>query len=620
MIFPIPVPAAIVAPAPPPPPGVVQAYRNPILRDVADPFVLQWKGVYYLYRTANGRGELDVQTSRDLVHWTPGPIVWKPGSGDAARSRLVWAPEVFYENGVFRLYFSAAGPDGAPRIWSATATSPLGPFQTDPTPLSKPWSIDVSTFTDDDGTRYLFRSQQLADADGKLTGRARVEGKKADAGDDAWTPLVGPDNGWLEAPTVFKTAPDRYTLLYSGGGAHLPSYFVGYATASRPLGPWTKRGIVVPHTASVPGPGHQCLVLGPDNVTPYLLYHRKRIAAEGWERDGMLDRLAILPDGTLESRAPSTNPQPVPPGPAFTLARRTDLTSTGGGTWQVSGDVVRQSEPRGKASSRVTAYSIPANAVVALTIERTAGTGKVGVSLVEPKGSGRIGFSAPLEHAQPILLTRRGSSIEFRSNGRTFFQSPRVSPVSATGPLLLELSTEDAAATFSAVAVTPYATPRPLPAADPNPPGWRKTETGHIEQRGLGPGIAAYPVPTVPTNPITVRVQGWALGISSPYPKYGIRLRSGNDRIEAFIDPITNVLATHGVVGGKEIAWQNSPLPLGFEFTDEHAITARWSGDRFTFTVDNLATTAQTRTIKLATAPRLELVTEDARAAYRLPK
>src|SRR5438093_24755 len=121
-------------------------YQNPILADVADPFVLKHRGEYYLYRT-EVRGGLDVFTSRDLVHWHPGPMVWRPDTPGGPNSQRLWAPEAYYENGRFYLYFAAGGPDGEQRLWQAVSDSPLGPFHTDPvSPLTDPWRIDVTLF------------------------------------------------------------------------------------------------------------------------------------------------------------------------------------------------------------------------------------------------------------------------------------------------------------------------------------------------------------------------------------------------------------------------------------------------------------------------------------------
>ena len=71
---------------------------------MADPFVLKFRGEYYLYRTAVS-DHLDVLTSRDLVHWRQGPAIWRP---DRPENRInLWAPEVTCANGTFYLYFAA---------------------------------------------------------------------------------------------------------------------------------------------------------------------------------------------------------------------------------------------------------------------------------------------------------------------------------------------------------------------------------------------------------------------------------------------------------------------------------------------------------------------------------
>src|SRR5207248_5800622 len=79
-------------------------YQNPLYRDVADPFILKFRGEYYLYRTAVS-DHLDVLISRDLVHWKQGPEIWRPDRRENHDN--VWAPEVTYDNGRFLLYFAA---------------------------------------------------------------------------------------------------------------------------------------------------------------------------------------------------------------------------------------------------------------------------------------------------------------------------------------------------------------------------------------------------------------------------------------------------------------------------------------------------------------------------------
>jgi GH43 family beta-xylosidase len=614
-------PAAAPAPkrpkvAPPRP----ATYRNPILRNVADPFVLKHRGEYYLYRTNTGPG-LDVFTSRDLVHWKAGPVVWRPSPENRDD---IWAPEVYYENGKFYLYFSA-GRSGNPRLWVAEADSPLGPFTTDARgPLTEPWRIDASVFRDDDGARYLYCAHRLGPG-------ARVEARRiADAwerADSGWQPMVeasAPWEGiWVEGPTVLKRGR-TYFLLYSGPDAESPRYQVGYATAASPLGPWKKRGLLIPTRNAIPGTGHQGVVMAPDNLTPYLVYHRKRLSERGWDRDLMLDRLQVG-EGTLSTRAPTLDPQAMPPRPAFqehfdsrhSLARWLPRA----GSWDLD---LQEKElvygGTGTAGRIELVGQRLGDGVVEVNLRRLAGEGSAGLELVTAAGSlpvllslrsGTPGLDPDVYHQ--LLVTRRGASVQVRIDGRPLGQSLRMPAGQAT----LVLVTHGASAGFDGVAVTPYTEPRPL-----GPPdaarrlGWHRVGDT-IEQRLLGGDLQLFPVSGALTGSAVarVRVRGWALGKSSDYPKYGVRVQDAQGGyLDAYIDPASGVLATHGMVRGREIPWLNSALPLGFDYTDWHELSVTRRGDRWTLRVDGGS--AQQRTAPLGPV-RVSLVTEDARVAYR---
>src|SRR5205814_1786871 len=148
--------------------------------------------------------------------------------------------------------------------------------------------------------------------------------------------------------------------------------------------------------------------------------------------------------------------------------------------------------------------------------------------------------------------------------------------------------------------------------------GWHRLGD-QIEQRLLGARPQLYPLEKPLPDPgrVTVRVRGWALGATSAYPKYGLQVRAANgaDQVEAYIDPATSVLATHGRVGGRELPWQNSPLPLRFDYTDWHELSLSRHGDRWRFAVDGGS--VQERSAALRPPLRPALVTEDARAVFR---
>jgi GH43 family beta-xylosidase len=106
----------------------------------------------------------------------------------------------------------------------------------------------------------------------------------------------------------------RYYCLYSGGAWHSENYGIGFATATDPLGAWTddmaKHGPTVlkgapPH---VIGPGHNSVVLGPDDRTQFCIYH-------AWDEGRTARRMCIDPLIWTESGpkcdGPSTQPRTI---------------------------------------------------------------------------------------------------------------------------------------------------------------------------------------------------------------------------------------------------------------------------------------------------------------------
>src|SRR5205085_2788553 len=104
---------------------------------------------------------------------------------------------------------------------------------------------------------------------------------------------------------------DRYYCLYSGGAWHTENYGVGFAVADDPIGPWTddmaNHGpTVLKGTAQILGPGHNSVVLGPDDRTQICVYH-------AWDpgrtaRRMFIDPLVWAPTGP-RCDGPSTSPR-----------------------------------------------------------------------------------------------------------------------------------------------------------------------------------------------------------------------------------------------------------------------------------------------------------------------
>ncbi|NHC14960.1 glycoside hydrolase family 43 protein [Motilibacter deserti] len=331
-------------------------YLNPVLDagpevDHGDPFVLEFLGEYFLYYS--GPTSIAVWRSSDLVTWEPaGTALTGAPAGHWAEVEL-WAPEVVYRDGEFVMYVAAtrrggpartsgkaAGADGGDdeqrRQGVARSRSPLGPFVWDDTPLVDEWSIDAHPFLDDDGSEWLFynvRNEETRHADGTLGCGNVVDRVLADgrlAGEpvpvaypsEPWE--AHPEGGqyWNEAPFTMKRH-GRYYQMYSGGFFGGDGYSLGVTVADSVTGPWTKasRHPIFTSGAHVSGPGHHCVTVAPDGVTPYAVYHG--YVGDGYGRKVHADPLFWAGDGpqlglgSTRPTSPSGLPQALPPKPVY---------------------------------------------------------------------------------------------------------------------------------------------------------------------------------------------------------------------------------------------------------------------------------------------------------------
>ncbi|MCU1676912.1 MAG: hypothetical protein JWM93_1670 [Frankiales bacterium] len=289
----------------------------------ADPDILLVDGVYYAYATNSGGQNVQLQTSTDLVHWTPQPDVaptlgawvgdcsFDPGG---ATDRCIWAPEVTAVDGGYVLYYTARD-SLAPRqcIGVSFSTSPYGPFLpvgTDPlvcpdgargtTDLGG--AIDASTY-EENGQLYL-----LWKADGNCCAGMRaiifIQPLSADG-----RTLTGPpvelltttlpyEGRVVEAPQLLKH-DGTYYLFFSANDFYGGAYRTSYATSTSLLGPYTPSDTELMTTdlfhGDVIGPGGQNIITNPDGSMsivfhgwdPTYSYRAMYVSDLLWTADGV---------------------------------------------------------------------------------------------------------------------------------------------------------------------------------------------------------------------------------------------------------------------------------------------------------------------------------------------
>jgi beta-xylosidase len=318
--------------------GVAAAthFTNPVIsdgagRDHGDPFVLRHLDRYYLFHTTDdGDSGISVHESADMVHWTFRGFALEPGpTGHWAETDL-WAPEVLHRGGTFFMYVAGTrmGPDGEGieserRQGLARSASPLGPYVLDPEPLvTDVWSIDGHPFEDEDGCLWLFYNVRTGATrfprqagqrhGGRPAARARPPRGRPGARRVPERGLGGarrPEAYWNEGSWVLKRR-GQYHHLYSGGHYLDASYAIGLTSASTPAGPGTRTATTPSCAAGTasPGPGHHSVILGPDGVTAYAVYHAYDGALPG--RKVHLDPSRGAATGRSSARDPSRAARP----------------------------------------------------------------------------------------------------------------------------------------------------------------------------------------------------------------------------------------------------------------------------------------------------------------------
>ncbi|MCB5253411.1 MAG: glycoside hydrolase family 43 protein [Candidatus Cloacimonetes bacterium] len=215
---------------------VVREVETPMF--FGDPFIMLHEDVYYAYGT-NADDGIEVYTSDDLKEWKKVPEL-ALHKNNSYGEKWFWAPEVYYVNGKFYMYYYAEE-----HICVAVADSPFGPFKQS---VQKPMiegekTIDNSLFIDDDGKPYLFFDRFN---DGLNIWVAELEDDLITIKTETLHPCIHVSQEWEEVwPRVNEGAfvvkhNGIYFMTYSANSYESPFYGIGCATATDILGEWTK--------------------------------------------------------------------------------------------------------------------------------------------------------------------------------------------------------------------------------------------------------------------------------------------------------------------------------------------------------------------------------------------
>ncbi len=201
---------------------------------VHDPVVAKQDGIYYLFNT--GRG-ISVYSSSDLENWKKEEPVFsdKPEWTDSVVSDFknhIWAPDIFYKNGTYYLYYSVSSFAKNTSAIGVATNKTLNPENNNfewidhgivvqSVPNRDMWNaIDPNMVEDEDGTVWMsfgsfWNGLKLVKMDEDLISIARPEewhtiARRKRSFD---IPDEDPGDAALEAPFIFKKHGYYYQFL-----------------------------------------------------------------------------------------------------------------------------------------------------------------------------------------------------------------------------------------------------------------------------------------------------------------------------------------------------------------------------------------------------------------------
>lgn len=320
----------------------IDTYINPVggITNIGDPFVMKYKGKYYLYPTDRSNKGFSVWVSDNMVDWVDKGLAFdRSHSENKWGTKKFWAPEVVEYKGVFYMTYSAAIADGKLKMRIASATDPTGPFVNYSEPFfedDKFSYIDGNILIDGDSIyMYYVKDCSRNIINGKHISQIYVAQLSPDfkklveeptlciEPNQAWESLAKKYQ-WNEGPFAMKK-DGLYYLFYSSNYFASIKYAVGYATSSSPKGPWTKYAgnpvLKKNRELLVSGPGHCCITTSPDDSEYFMVYHtHTNFTKPSGDRNVFIDRMTFN-EGVVEVMGPTRSRQELPSGSCSRLKK-----------------------------------------------------------------------------------------------------------------------------------------------------------------------------------------------------------------------------------------------------------------------------------------------------------
>ncbi len=274
---------------------------GPAAASSADPHVLRHTdGNYYFVATSPGWDRLELRKSPSLTGiGARAPVtVFTPStsacSGSNCTTREIWAPEINHIGGAWYIYFSAAGSDGAHRVFairngSADPTTGSWGAPVKVADSEDAWAID-QTVASINGQLYMAWSD-ISGGQPQRIKIARMSSPTTIIGKGAI--ISTPTYAWEKLGAAVNEAPQfivhgsKVHMTISASGCWTDDYKLGLLTANLNAdltvpGNWSKAsGPILQKGNGAFGPGHNGFTKSPDGREDWIVYHANPATGQG---------------------------------------------------------------------------------------------------------------------------------------------------------------------------------------------------------------------------------------------------------------------------------------------------------------------------------------------------
>jgi GH43 family beta-xylosidase len=310
-------------------------FFNPIVSSGADPWMIQYNGVYYLTRTTGNNVTIWKSDSISGVESGPKVTVW---SNANTAFKDVWAPELHYYDGYWYIYFSAdengVGATHRMYVLKSATSDPFSNYTfigqlTDP---SDQWAIDGTVLTYNDRLYFIWsgwnsetdRVQRLFIA--PMDSPTHISGNRV--------LISSPTYSWETSARAINEGPEvlqhggKTFIVYSANSSASNAYCLGMLTleGADPLDPaaWVKTETPVFKSAGIVyGPGHNSFTQSVDGTEDWIIYHAAKYSGAGWKRTVRAQKFSWNGDGTPNFGTPVSTDLPMALPSGETLQRTT---------------------------------------------------------------------------------------------------------------------------------------------------------------------------------------------------------------------------------------------------------------------------------------------------------